>query len=140
MMEKLHPEYVNVQDNSVTLRFSKPVTSVSYVPDYAYDDGVTVFQGPWLVNADGVGALTFHNVAVTTTDVFDEQEPGHSASERVIIQQSALPSHYLLRSAQSLFDISGQSYSTSAESLQTLSPGMYTAIVNSYPRCFVVVP
>jgi hypothetical protein len=137
---KLHPESVTVQGSSVLLRFSLPVTSVSYVPDYAYDDGSTIFQGPWLVNEDGVGALTFHDVAVTTTDVSEEPLLNDNRQPQIMIHQSALLSHDFVRRASALYDLSGVAYATDLSSIQSLLPGMYTVIVNSQPRCFVVVP
>lgn len=137
---KLHPESVMIQGNSALLRFSKPVSSVSYVPDYAYDDGSTIFQGPWLVNGEGVGALTFHEVPVITTDVTDERVLDVYDQSPIIVHQSALLSHDCVRNASALYDLNGQSYPTDPSSLQSLLPGMYTVIVNSLPRCFVVVP
>lgn len=137
---KLHPTYVQVEGNSVTMGFAKAVSTISYVPDYAYDDGTTVFQGPWLVNADGVGALTFHNVGVTTTNVYDSIDHLQDSLRSVFIQQSSIASHQWLQNAQAIYDINGQSYATDSSTLVALAPGMYTAIVNSYPRCFVVVP
>ena len=80
---KLRPTSVRVERLSwpvlreyagrVTLTFPKPVMSVSYVPDYAYDDG-TIFQGPWLVADGGVGALSFHNFPVEVVSVADDIE------------------------------------------------------------------
>lgn len=78
----LHPRSVSIQGATVTLVFPRSVTRVSYVPDYAYDDAKTIYQGPWLVTASGVGALSFHNAPVIVASVnggpsdpvFDEGE------------------------------------------------------------------
>ena len=72
-VENLSWPVLNQYAGRVTLTFSKPVMSVSYVPDYAYDDGA-IFQGPWLVTDDGVGALSFHNFPVETVSVADDIE------------------------------------------------------------------
>ena len=68
----LHPTSVSVTGNIVQLRFPEPVKSVSYVPDYAYDDGTTIYQGPWLTTRDGIGAITFHNADVLPVSVHEE--------------------------------------------------------------------
>jgi len=137
---KLHPTSVRTEGASVVLSFSRPVTSVSYVPDYAYDDGSTVFQGPWLVNGNGIGALSFHDVPVVTTDIRDDQADYQEPASGVIIQQAHLPTHPLLQDAAAVFDLSGQRYATHGSALQSLAPGIYTAMVGKRVSCFVVVP
>ena len=44
------------------------------MPDYAYDDATSIYQGPWLVTAGGIGALSFHNVPVVPTSVEEAQQ------------------------------------------------------------------
>ncbi len=70
----LHPRSVDVQGSTVTLVFPRAVTRISYVPDYAYDDATSIYQGPWLVTAGGIGALSFHNVPVVPTSVEEAQQ------------------------------------------------------------------
>lgn len=70
----LHPRSVDVQGATVTLVFPRAVTRISYVPDFAYDNAATVYQGPWLVTTGGIGALSFHNVPVVPTSVREVEQ------------------------------------------------------------------
>ena len=65
------PSYAVANGNTVELGIPAgvSVSSVSYVPDTHYPGTDAVFQGPWLITDAGVGVLTFHNVAVTTTSL-----------------------------------------------------------------------
>jgi hypothetical protein len=67
---------VDPETGTVTLDFEERVTTVSYIPDTYYAGTNVVYQGPWLVTAQGVGALTFHNIAVSTTTVDDSRRAG----------------------------------------------------------------
>jgi len=84
-IETEHP--VNVRTVGNTVELDAPsgveVNSVSYVPDTYYPGTGAVFQGPWLISDRGVGALTFHNVPVTTTGIaVDASMPPPSAVVR----------------------------------------------------------
>lgn len=135
---KLHPTSVSVSGSSVVLTFPAAVSRVSYVPDYAYDDGSIVFQGPWLVNSEGVGALSFHDVPVTTTDVNEGAE--RVSSGNFLIQQSSLPTHPALQNVRHVYTINGVRLDLEGKSPSTLQPGMYFLMIDLEPRCFVVVP
>lgn len=58
------PTLVDVLNDEVHLTFATPVTTVSYIPANFYKGTQTNYEGPWLVNAKGVGALTFHEFPV----------------------------------------------------------------------------
>lgn len=65
----VRPTTVATHESGIDLRFDSPIRRLSYVPDKYYHGSAVVFQGPWLVNGQGVGALTFHNVDVVPTSV-----------------------------------------------------------------------
>jgi hypothetical protein len=136
---RIHPLSVTVEAPSVILKFPVPVQSLSYVPDYTYDDGATIFQGPWLVRSDGVGALSFHDIPVTTTSVGETQTECLGASQR-LIGRSTLPLLSFVQNADALYDISGSQYGLQPEVLQSLLPGFYTVIFQGQPISIVVVP
>ena len=136
---KLHPVSVTVDGPAVMLKFPVPVQKVSYVPDYTYDDGATIFQGPWLVQRDGIGALSFHDIPVTTTSVDEPQEDNAGSVQRVI-SRGTLPSQPFMQYADALYDISGSRYDLQPEVLQSLMLGFYTVIIRGRPLCIVVVP
>jgi hypothetical protein len=135
----MHPTSVIVSGSSVVLTFPSTVYHVSYVPDYTYDDDVTVFQGPWLVNAQGVGALSFYDVSVTTTGIDDAPDHPHT-SDNLLIQQSSLPTHPILNNVRFVYTVNGDRIDLSGKGASTLQPGMYFMMVDLRPRCFVVVP
>lgn len=43
-------------------------TRVSYTPELYYPDTNITYEGPWFVNAKGIGALSFHQFPVTVPD------------------------------------------------------------------------
>jgi hypothetical protein len=88
--ETEHPVAVRAVGNTVELDAPPgvEVSTVSYVPDTYYPGTEAVYQGPWLISDRGVGALTFHNVPVTTTGV--------------AIEESMPPSLAVVRHGQSL--------------------------------------
>lgn len=105
-----HPTSVSVgPKNQLNLVFSDAITvrSVSYVPDYTYDDG-TVFQGPWLMTRAGVGALSFHARQFDVTSAGDDPESPTDTD-----------------SLQEIVDLTGRVVGTSAEELQLLPTGAY---------------
>lgn len=116
----LHPISVRVEGRSVELVFpyDPPVNSISYVPDYTYDDGTTVFQGPWLTTLGGIGALSFHNIPMNSTDVQDEySETSDNAAE-----------------LRQIVDVTGRVVGTSEEDLQRLPSGIYLLIRDTITR------
>ncbi|MBL8026190.1 MAG: T9SS type A sorting domain-containing protein [Fibrobacteres bacterium] len=48
------------------LKSSTDSTTVSYTPDRFYTGTTNPFEGPWLVNGRGIGALTFYRFPITT--------------------------------------------------------------------------
>lgn len=86
------PRSVTVRGDTLILMVGDgPVpTSVSYVPDTHYPGTTTVYQGPWLVNVDGVGALTFHDVPLTAVGVQDVKE-GIVGDARVVHVGDRIP-------------------------------------------------
>lgn len=78
----LQPTAVTVTIDAVELTFASPISRISYVPDKFYVGTEVIYEGPWLVNADGVGAITFHNVEVGGTSVaYDGTEDGTFAED-----------------------------------------------------------
>lgn len=121
----LHPSTVRVDGSQVTLEFpyDPPISVISYVPDYTYDDGSTVFQGPWLTSLAGVGALSFHNLPMTTTDVDDE--PLDVADHTQVLRQ--------------VVDLTGCVVATTPEERDRLPSGAYLLIyAHSVRKVFLV--
>lgn len=115
----LHPLSVRVEGSHVLLEFprSTPIKGISYVPDYTYDDGATIFQGPWLTTRGGVGALSFHNLSVVTG--VDSDEPGdRNAAEAV----------------RHIVDLTGSIVGSSVEDLDRLPSGAYLLVTTSGTR------
>jgi hypothetical protein len=98
-----------------------------------------VFQGPWLVNAQGVGALSFHDASVTTTGIDDAPDHPHP-SDNLLIQQSSLPTHPILNNVRFVYTVNGVRIDLSGKGASALQPGMYFMMGDLRPRCFVVVP
>jgi hypothetical protein len=116
----LHPISVRVEGRSIELVFpyEPPINSISYVPDYTYDDGTTVFQGPWLTTLGGVGALSFHNVPMNSTDVRDEH--AETADSATVLRQ--------------ILDLTGRVVGNSEEDLQRLPSGIYLLLHDTITR------
>ena len=60
----------SARGNRVTLFLAEPsnATTISYVPEDYYPGTTTVYQGPWLMNARGVGAFSFAGVPISEYD------------------------------------------------------------------------
>ncbi len=97
----LHPRSVSVSGSTVTLVFPTSVTRISYVPDYAYDDGSTIYQGPWLLTSTGFGVLSFHNVPVVPTSV-EEEANEHEGSGMVYTEIYDMMGRYVSSSTTGL--------------------------------------
>ncbi|NQW30231.1 MAG: hypothetical protein HQ472_06945 [Ignavibacteria bacterium] len=53
-------------------------SNISYIPAVYYNNTTVVYEGPWIVNARGIGALTFANFPITAkpiTQVEDNETP-----------------------------------------------------------------
>lgn len=121
----LHPSAVRVSGGEVTLEFpyDPPISAISYVPDYAYDDGAAVYQGPWLTSLNGVGALSFHNLPMTTTDVDDDS---HYSTERT-------------EELRQIVDMTGRIVATTPEERDRLPSGAYLVIyAHSVRKVYIV--
>lgn len=108
------PTKVNVTSNAVELTFANSVARVSYIPDKTYVGTNDIYEGPWLVNADGVGALTFHNV---------ETQPTSVAEERIDRDNIEMINEKLLA-----HDVRGRIVATSREQLAKLGSGVYIVL------------
>jgi hypothetical protein len=60
---------VTVTGNRLILQLKTPFTSnrISYIPDRNYWDTVNCYEGPWITNSRGIGALTFHDYPIGLT-------------------------------------------------------------------------
>lgn len=116
---KLHPLSVNVVGSEVLLEFPRDVTiaTLSYVPDYTYDDGTTIFQGPWLTTRSGVGALSFHNLSVVTSVADDVEKDSHTTGE-----------------LRHIVDLTGRIVGSSASDLDQLPSGAYLLVTTRGTR------
>ncbi|MFM8771949.1 MAG: sialate O-acetylesterase, partial [Candidatus Kapaibacterium sp.] len=115
----LHPLSVRVEGSRAYLEFprSTPIKGISYVPDYTYDDGTTIFQGPWLTTRSGVGALSFHNLSVVTS-IADDQQSDQSTTEVV----------------RHIVDLTGSIVGSSESDLDRLPSGAYVVVTSRGTR------
>ncbi|MBU3741055.1 MAG: hypothetical protein FGM24_02100 [Candidatus Kapabacteria bacterium] len=139
-----HPSSAIAKGNTVELRVPSgvSVSSVSYVPDTQYPGTDAVFQGPWLVTDAGIGALTFYNVAVTTTSVAADARVNTShprvmrAGDELAVDPTASPS--------AIWDVQGSLVALVPATdgsilVPSLPPGVYV-VRGGKGRWFTVVP
>lgn len=131
-IETEHPTAVRTAGNTVELDAPPGVdiSSVSYVPDTYYPGTQAVFQGPWLISDRGVGALTFHNVPVTTTGISNDDVTVLQAS--VVRQGQSLPFNDIDGSTVRFVDVRGSviasvTISNGLLQVPSLPPGIYAA-------------
>lgn len=57
--------------NTVYLKLKGPnfVDKMTYLPDKVYNDVAATYEGPWLRNTKGIGALSFYNVPVQNPEI-----------------------------------------------------------------------
>lgn len=70
--DAMTPQSVLVDGDEVILTFLAPVSKVSYIPSMYYAGTAVIYEGPWLTNARGVGALTFHDYPVSVLSGIEE--------------------------------------------------------------------
>ncbi|MDP4235728.1 MAG: sialate O-acetylesterase [Bacteroidota bacterium] len=46
------------------LKQPSSATSITYLPDKYYNNSSVIYEGPWLVNSRGIGALSFYHVPI----------------------------------------------------------------------------
>ncbi|MDZ4745731.1 MAG: sialate O-acetylesterase [bacterium] len=81
----MRPTSVELDGNEVKLRFAQPVTSISYIPGYGYfDTPAVIYEGPWLTNARGVGALTFLDFPVSVISGVDNTDVILTTQRRLV--------------------------------------------------------
>ncbi len=52
--------------NTLFLAVTNPfATSITYLPDAVYPDDSVIYEGPWIVNARGVGAFIWYDLPIT---------------------------------------------------------------------------
>lgn len=73
--ESLHPDSVWIEGTTVILRppATTSPTTVSYVPSKNDASTNALYQGPWLTDEIGVGALTFHDLPVIPSSVKEDR-------------------------------------------------------------------
>lgn len=84
-------EYVYTEGSSVFVRLKEGAhaAAITYVPDTYYTDGTTIYEGPWILNARGMGALTFRNLPI--------DEPSVSVPAQDIVEKHGVPSMIVRR-------------------------------------------
>ena len=142
--EALQPDSAWIIGTTVVLRPPEElnVTTVSYVPSKNYPGTTTLFQGPWLVDEMGVGALSFADVPVIPSSVQQEER----VAERVVkvIRWGEAVASDLTVDQISLIDVRGQVVSTPVhDGVATVphgtSPGVYAVLSSSGPIGMVCI-
>lgn len=72
--------------DTVFLDLERPsnAQSVSYIPAVYYNGTSTIYQGPWLLNQRGVGALTFWRFPITAKSIVDIDHDPQEVRQSVI--------------------------------------------------------
>ena len=89
---------VMIQGDTLYLELSTPSSArfLSYTPDRTYDGDTAVYQGPWLVNSRGVGALTFYNIPIGQAPLRNVLPESNLTSDFRIVQSDGSPSASIL--------------------------------------------
>ncbi len=66
------------------LKSSSKATSVSYTPAVYYNGTQTIYEGPWLVNQRGIGALTFANVPIQPKPISERPDESSKMIKRPV--------------------------------------------------------
>ena len=141
--ESLHPRNAVFSDSDVVLVFNVSVQSVSYIPASYYSTTPPVYyEGPWLVNEDGVGALTFHNVQTNSTTGVVELDNSRTrkVETRCISIQCGDPLPEHLTSALSLTGEQTATLSLTGQHVNTLNSGVYVARIGEETVLLLIRP
>lgn len=133
------PDSVTVLNNHVDLIFSGAVTTLSYVPDKLYEGTDIIYQGPWLVNSRGVGALTFYNVEISPTSVSEETDNTIIKNEQIIIHRGGELNSPLPQLC-TVISIQGNVVATHAEAIPMLSVGVYFIQTATGTKQILIIP
>jgi hypothetical protein len=148
--ETLHPTAVTTDDthmsSDVILTFPVPVTTVSYIPAKYYPGTNTIYEGPWLLDGDGSGVLTFHEVEVSVgTSVAESVGGSVRGSAAFVIEQDR--SVEWMRSVLHItdadlviYDARGTTVATSLHAVPRMSPGLYQLRTGSRTVRLLVAP
>jgi len=118
------PTNVVVISDAVDLTFASPVSKVSYIPAKNYSGTGVVYEGPWLITAGGVGALTFHNVDVQPTSV---------------VEDGGIPTDWDANLVVNVTDMRGRVVASSRDDVQHLPSGVYVGRFGNRTVKMVVV-
>jgi hypothetical protein len=120
---------------SVELAFAVPVTTVSYVPSTHYPGTNVIYEGPWLLDGDGSGVLTFHGVEVSVGSSVGGSVAGSvGGSVGVVLQHDEALPGYVARMLSPteqfdddvlVSDLHGRTFTSSITRLAHLAVGAY---------------
>jgi hypothetical protein len=130
-----------VQNNdSVILQLSgsSNATEITYIPNSTYNGSSTIYEGPWLENTRGVGALTFYRFPITDPTYIIEPEKGGVRDKFLLYSNYPNPfnpstriSFDIVKAAHTtllVYNIQGEIITEMVDDY--LRPGKYTATFN----------
>ncbi len=71
----------------LTLRQPSSAHKITYLPENFYNDETEIYQGPWITNKAGIGALSFYNVPINATSTSSVWE---SITDKMVFYESTM--------------------------------------------------
>ena len=111
-------------DVILTLATAGSASFISYVPDRFYADTAVVFQGPWIQNQNGIGAMTFRVTVDGVSSVDDHPSSASSRRTGLVLHSGArVPWEGL----HIWYALDGSVVSTGEQFVPNLTSGIYVA-------------
>ncbi len=117
---------VTTDGNDVILTLATPGSAsfISYVPDRYYADTAVVFQGPWIQNQNGIGAMTFRVTVDGVSSVADDAAAA-AASRTGLVVHVGEPMPW--EGSHLWYALDGSVVSSGEPLVPALAPGIYVA-------------
>lgn len=115
---------VTVDGNSVILTLANPGTAryITYVPDRYYADTAVIYEGPWMQNALGIGAMTFR---VTVDGITGVDEDPAAAPPSTTITLVRPGEHHAALVDDAWFALDGTRVSGQSPTVPSIPNGVY---------------
>ncbi len=141
--------YGNVNSYSISkdtlyLNLTNPgyASKVTYLPNIYYNGTTTLYQGPWLKNANGVGALSFFEFPVTTYvevknsntkpynfELYQNYPNPFNGTTKIKFDIPEIKETSIIHAKIIIFDINGRELQVLVD--KKFNPGTYQAFWNS---------
>lgn len=111
-------------DVILTLATAGSASFISYVPDRYYADTTVVFQGPWIQNHNGIGAMTFRVTVDGVSSVEDDLAGGTSSRTGLVLHSGT---RVPWEGSHIWYALDGSVVSTGEQFVPNLASGIYVA-------------